>query len=28
LEFIRNKKGKITQLEIKKAGIKEVKNKN
>ena len=27
LEFIKNKKGKITQLEIKKAGIKEVKNK-
>ena len=27
LEFIKNKKGKITQIEIKKAGIKEVKNK-
>lgn len=27
LEFIKNKKGKITQLEIKKAGIKEIKNK-
>lgn len=27
LKFIKNKKGKITQLEIKKAGIKEVKNK-
>lgn len=27
LEFIKNKKGKITHIEIKKAGIKEVKNK-
>lgn len=27
LEFIKNKKGKITHLEIKKAGIKEIKNK-
>jgi CubicO group peptidase (beta-lactamase class C family) len=27
LEFVKNKKGKITQLEIKKAGIKEMKNK-
>ncbi|WP_099712643.1 serine hydrolase [Flavobacterium sp. 9] len=27
IEFVKNKKGKITQLEIKKAGIKEVKNK-
>ncbi|OMQ10577.1 serine hydrolase [[Flexibacter] sp. ATCC 35103] len=27
LEFFKNKKGKITQLEIKKAGIKEIKNK-
>lgn len=27
LEFIKNKKGKIIQLEIKKAGIKEIKNK-
>lgn len=28
LEFVKNKKGKITQLEIKKAGIKEIKTKN
>lgn len=27
LEFVKNKKGKITQIEIKKAGIKEVKTK-
>ncbi|MFH6993462.1 serine hydrolase [Flavobacterium sp. FlaQc-48] len=28
LEFVKNKKGKITQLEIKKAGVKEIKTKN